>query len=286
MPVVLTITGNTSVQTAMVPIVSLLPYIDANIHRGFVSAITYQNGSNTIKLPSVARDINANDGSYLDQFKMARYYFSDGYSLGYSLLRVQDAAKVLTDIAITGLSNRYNGITTSTGGTKANINIGNELTRFNLVTSIKKNVALLSAGFGPSTDTSGKHWCTGVSINQAFIDVSSGPAVDCTQTINGETISFVDGNSTIDCGTLNCNASGKRSIVVKNGSLYVKSNITTLDASGTQTAGQLFLGVMNEAGLVNIEIATGAQDITLADKRGWLFIDPTVTNIDSFLFSQ
>lgn len=197
----LSFSSNPSVQITMSPIESMKPYIDSDIHRGFVSALTYSpDGSNTVLLPSIARDINDHLNGYLDQYQMARYYFSDDYNLGYSASRVQDMAAVLNDIAITGLSNRYNGITTSTGGNKANVNVGAELTRFNLVTSIKKNVVLLSAGFQPSTDTSGKKkWCAGTTINQSFIDASAGPVLDCTQTINGETISFIDGDATLYC---------------------------------------------------------------------------------------
>lgn len=141
----LPITESTKVEVIMSPIAALVPYTDANLHRGFASAISYSLDGNIIKLPSVARDINTASNTYLDQFDMARYYFSDEYSLGYSSARVQDTAKVITDIAITGLSNRYNGVTTSTEGTKANVDIGAELNRYSLVTSIKKNVSLLSA---------------------------------------------------------------------------------------------------------------------------------------------
>ena len=142
----LTLTDNTSVQINMSPIIGKV-YDTSKIHRGFVSAITYSpDGTSTIKLPSVARDINDSAGSMLEQFDMARYYFSDDYSLGYSSDRVQDMAAALSDIAITGLTNKYNGITTGTDGNKANVDIGAELTRFNIVTSIKKNVSLLSAG--------------------------------------------------------------------------------------------------------------------------------------------
>ena len=89
-------------------------------------------------------------------------------------------------------------------------------------------------------------------MDQNFLNNS---ANNCTQVINGETISFIDGNVTLDCGlNTTCTVNNKRSIVIKNGSLYIKSNITTLNTSGTQTSGQFFLGVMNEAGLTNTAV--------------------------------
>ena len=195
----------------------------------------------------------------------------------------------VSDIAITGLTNKYNAITTDTGGTKANVNVGGELTRYDLVTNVKKNVVLLSAGLQPSTDASGqKKWCAGTTIDQAFINGTSGTATDCTVTTpDGETISFVDGNSTVNCGvSVNCHLNGRRSIIVKNGSLYVKSNVTTLDAFGNQTDGQMFLAVMAENGLANLAVDENAPNVTAADKSGWMFVDPAVTNIDAFLFAQ
>jgi hypothetical protein len=277
---------NTTAEIRMSPIDALKPYINANLHRAYVSALTYSpdGGTNIIQLPSVARDIKSSANTDLGQYDMTRAYFDNSYRLDFSTTIVQDTANVLDDIAITGLSNRYNGITTGTGGTKANVNIGKELTRMDLVTTIKKNVAILSAGFGPSA---WKNWCSASTITQDFIDNTIPTSQACTQVINGETISFIDGNTTIKCSASNiCHVSnGKRSIIVKNGSLYVKSDITTMSA-GTQTSGQLFLGVMNDAGLTNVTVAETTPNIIDPDKKGWLFIDPNITNIDAFLFAQ
>lgn len=185
-----------------------------------------------ISLPSVGRDINDTFGARLSDFDMSRNYFSNTYSLGASTSPVvQVSAKTIDQIAITGLSNRYNSITTDTGGTKANINVSAELSRTDLVANIKKNISLLSAGLASKDDTSGqKKWCSATTIDQAFLNGSS--ALSCTQVVNGESISFIDGNATLDCGSgLNCHVSNKRSIIVKNGSIYFKSNITTLDSS-------------------------------------------------------
>lgn len=127
-------------------------------------------------------------------------------------------------------------------------------------------------------------------MGQNFLDETSNnldnSSANCTQVINGETISFIDGNTILDCGTTTCQINKKRSIIIKNGSLHIKSNITTLDTSGTQTNGQFFIGVMNEGGLANVTIEANSPNIGGTNKKGWLFIDPSITNIDAFLFSQ
>lgn len=205
-------------------------YDNSRLRTGIVSALSYRIGSDTILLPSVARNIRDIAGGVLDQFSMSRNYFSSAYSLrsGGAIT----LASAINNIAVTGLTNKYNSLTTDTGGTKANINVGEELTRFDLVTSIKKNVVLLSAGFAPSSDASArKKWCAGATVDQVFLNVSGGASQECTQTINGETISFIDGNAVLDCGSSNCFVNTKQSVIVKNGSLSIKSNITTLDTA-------------------------------------------------------
>lgn len=69
---------------------------------------------------------------------------------------------------------------------------------------------------------------------------------------------------------------------MRDGSLYIKSNISTL-ASGS---GQLFLGVIAKAGLSNVTVDATNPDILNADKAGWIFVDPSITNLDTYLFAQ
>lgn len=257
-------------------------YDKTKLRTAFVSGLTYNIGGNTIFLPSVARNIKDASNAGLDQYAMARNYYSNSYTIGSVPLPLQ--ASMITDIAVTGLTNRYNAITTDVGGSKANSNVSTELSRPNLTATIKKNVAVQSAGFAPVGSPAGtKQWCGGMTINQAFLN-SGNP--DCTITVNGEEISFIDGNSTLDCGASDCHVSKKRSIIVQNGSLTLKSNISTLDASGVQTAGQFFLGVMNLGGLENLTIDGASPDISNADKKGWMFVNPSITNLDAFLLAQ
>lgn len=133
-------------------------YDITKLRTGFVSALTYKIGGDTVVLPSVARNIKNSSSVVLGQYDMARNYFSDTYTMksvggGITLM------SMMSDVAITGLTNRYNSITTDTGGTKANSNVGRELTRYDVITSIKKNVSLLSAGFGAPDSSQVKRWC-------------------------------------------------------------------------------------------------------------------------------
>ena len=111
--------------------------------------------------------------------------------------------------------------------------------------------------------------------------------MDCTVETNGEKITFIEGNATLDCGsTLTaCMVNTKRTVVVRNGSLTLKSNISTRDASGNQTPGQLVLVSMATDGLSDITIGT-TIDRTAANVKGWMFVGTEITNIDAFLVAQ
>ncbi len=164
--------------------------------------------------------------------------------------------------------------------------VGQELKRFDLVTSIKRNVALLSAGLKDSGDTSGaKKWCSGGTVDQAFLNAASGPSVNCTIEADGEKISFIRGNAVLNCSG-KCSVSSRRSIIVVDGSLSVESNVTTLDSMGNQTGGQFFIGAMADSGLSNLSIDPNDPEPTAANKKGWVFVNPDITNLDAFVFAQ
>lgn len=263
-------------------------YDNTKLRTGFVSAITYQVGANTVRLPSVGRGLTKLDGtSALDQYEMVRNYFDDTYTIGKGVNTPATLSATLNDIAIIGLSNRYNTITTDVTGSQKNVNVEGELNRTSLISNIKQNVASVSRGFGPRTNTSGKRWCGNGSATTTISNIYSSAYDDCSIVINGETIMFFDGNVKLDCGSgTACAVNDRRSIIVKNGTFYIKSNITTLTSTAAQTSGQLFLGVMNDTGLANLTIDPSNPDIANDNKNGWMLVDPSVTNIDAFLFAQ
>ena len=98
---------------------------------------------------------------------MSRKYFDGDYQIGDATDIVNPLnAAALTDIAITGLTNQYNSITTESGATQANTVIEAEISRSSFVTTIKKNVATLTAGFGAGNP---KKWCNVGNINQSIL---------------------------------------------------------------------------------------------------------------------
>ena len=172
------------------------PYDNSKLRTAFVSGLAYTIGGQSVLLPSTARNIQNADGSSLDAYAMARHYFSNNYGIANASPALQ--VQAVTSIAVTGLINQYNALTTDATGSNANSTIAAEISRPELMGNIKKNIVLQSSGFLPvNSSVAGKKWCSGTNIGQDFIDH---PPVDCTQVINGETISFIDGNATLSCG--------------------------------------------------------------------------------------
>ena len=204
-----------------------MPYDTTKLRTGFVSALTYEAVGNIIQLPSVGRGLTQMDGETpLDQYASTRNYFDDTYTIGKAGLVTPTTLTVNIDgVGIIGLTNRYNTLTTDTGGTQKNVEVETELNRTTLIASIKQNVANLSRGLGTKTSTAAKRWCIGGTINLETTDLSA-----CTVTNGGESLIFIDGNTTIECSNANntCKVDSRKSLIVKNGSLYLKSNISTL----------------------------------------------------------
>jgi hypothetical protein len=261
-------------------------YDNTRLRVGLVSALAYKVWENIIQLPSVGRGmVRPGSSNALNQYDMSRKYFDDEYQIGDAkdIVNPMNSA-ALTDIAITGLTNQYNGITTDTGATQANTAVEAEISRSTFVTTVKKNVATLTAGFNAVAP---KNWCSLLTINQVILNWNDPSIAGCTVESNGEKITFIDGNSVLDCGPSGiCSIDSRRSLVVRGGSLLVRSNISTRDTSGAQTDGQLVLVSMATDGLSDVTIpATGDIDRTNS-KAGWIFIDTEVTNIDAFLIAQ
>ncbi|HRI36659.1 MAG TPA: hypothetical protein PK765_06460 [bacterium] len=272
--------------------------VNNTIRLGYVSAFTYDVSGDTIRLPAYARDLSAGDSSSLDVFAQARNYFSDDYTVngGFVESSTPDPSctgsgctgeSVVGDIAITGVVNatNTNNITNDAGGTKGAVIVDENLSRSELIADIKRNVEIQSAGLADASAPTGKRWCDGTTtpfvIDQSFLTPSS--LDECTVEVQGETISFIQGNATISCGGLDCSVTDPRTIIIKSGALYVDANVTTLGS----TDGRLLLGTLANGSLEPLSIDdTQSYDYTDANKQGWTFIDPDVTNIDAFVISQ
>ncbi|MBW7955064.1 hypothetical protein H3C61_04600 [Candidatus Gracilibacteria bacterium] len=266
---------------------------------GYVSSINYDILGKTIKLPSISRNISdfatKDDPKNENENKKASgYYFPIVNAEGtgdYAI--IGDPVKTLgllsgLGIAITGLSNQEDlMIVDKDAGRKANLNVGENLNRYDLITSFKKNVEKYASSLGNGNT---KRWCSDlntININQDDLNDPSNTLLNnCTIKISGETISFIKGDININCATNNTcilNNNLKRTIIIKDGSTYISSNITTLNKNSG-----LLIGTIADAGLKNITIPTGDNpDLPRNNTTyGWTLINPSVTNIDAFIVSQ
>ncbi|MDD4530140.1 MAG: hypothetical protein PHO80_01140, partial [Candidatus Gracilibacteria bacterium] len=272
-------------------------YDKTKLSIGLASSIVYNTDLGTIKIPSVGRGICLEGASTkTNEYPMSYKYFTNGYSLCEKLVNPNPTAGNgnrtygMDEIAITGLSNKYINLTTETQNLDANVNIGGEILRYDLLSTIKKNIKEVESGFLASQLNNNKSWCSNsssiITIEGDNLNNGSIPLDKCTINNNGESITFIKGNAKIACGTGGpydvCKVSNKRTIIVKDGALYIGSNITTQGTNG----GQLMLGVIKEGGLSNVTINETTPEPWNADKQGWLYIDPDITNIDAFMFAQ
>lgn len=271
----------------------------------FVSSLVYNVWSDNIILPSIWKNILDGSWEVLSNtwFDMSRAFFTDDYTLWSDTGSIDWL--VVNGVAITWLTNKYNALTTDNAWLrKASANVSSELTRNDLVNLIKRNIWDLSSWFKRKDQTvtikNENKWCElRVPINQYMLNPQSDYYYwmnECTKNINWEIISFFDGNVIIDCGS-DCILDKRRTIVVKNWFTYIKSNISTLKPDWTQSNWQLLIWTISNDWLKNIDshmLDTLPPDITdpllpSEQKKSiywWTFIDPSVTNIDAFIFSQ
>lgn len=273
-------------KTKSTPIQSNYQIAWHGFNMGYISSLVYTLGGDSIKLPSISRNIwNNPTDDVLIAKRNSRYYFPD-IMLAWNRVWNGDYV-ILGDpiispgvlsamwIAITGMSNSEDlMIVDQDKGRKANLNVWENLTRYDMIKVFKQNVEKNSRGIT---------WCTWpIEItdlnNQTNLN-------NCTLTINGEKISFIKWNIEISCPLWICTLSSnaKRTIIVKNGSTYINSNISTYGKKS-----QFVIGTIADAGLKNITIPNWDNpDLSRnSNVYGWTFIDPKVTNIDAFIVSQ
>jgi len=217
--------------------------------------------------------------SYTLSGKSIKYKFSstDAYNSLEPIKLVNllnNPVLVSTGVAVTWLINQNDSFTTTSKGTKASIKIGENLTRYDLLKTFKQNV--------------GKNawlvkWCK---WPLTITDINSDDLSSCTVTVNGEKISYIQGNVTLGNGvdTLEVQENLKRTIIVKDGFTYIKSNISTYK----KNKATFLIGTYTEMWLKNFSVPEGLSfDIsTQQNLSWWTFVNPSVTNIDAFVVSE
>jgi hypothetical protein len=226
----------------------------------YVSYIKYFVEWEWIHIPSISRWV-----SWLwNMDKASAYYPTISASWWISHLT--------QDIAINWLVNKADGLSNIWPQIwLTSLDLDRPYTRAELLEKLKKKIFTVNKV---------GNWCTWTNstLNETVWNSNS-----CTFNLNWELVSFYDlsgGNIDIDCGTT-CNVTDKRTIIVKDGRITIKSNINTNNASGN---GQLLIASITDKWLNNIDVINDFDDIS--KQSWWIAIDEEVTNIDGFLLSQ
>lgn len=248
----------------------------------YVSFISYNLDWVTITIPSISRnvsnDINASNWNIWSKYYLLKTQplLANQWNWEYVILWdpiVNTWIQSAMWIAVTGLTNSYEWMIIDTEKwRKANLKVWENLTRYDLMTLFKQNIVKNSRWIT---------WCNWLTISD-LNDQSN--LNSCTVTLNGEKISFIKWNVDIDCWA-NCKLEDniKRTIIVKDGSTYIKSNITNF---GNKS--QFLIWTIADSWLKNIDIWTTINPTLIRDNKvfWWTLIDPKVTNIDAFLVAQ
>jgi len=260
----------------------LVSWFTANMW--YVSHITYNVSWKTIKIPSISRNISdtAEERKDIPENNSYCYFPESSWEWTWNYKIVSDSiinTWLLSSmwIAITWLSNSYDSMLWDDAvWTKATVNLWENLTRYDLIKDFKLNMSKKSMWI---------EWCDLSTINNLNEELWN-----CTTTINWEMISFIEWNVDIDCWlswVCELNNNIKRTIIVKGGSVYIKSNITTYWKNS-----QLLIWSLSEYWLENIPSTVDLDSSNVNIDRNqsytnwWMFIDPSITNIDSFLVAQ
>lgn len=238
------------------------------------------SATNYIYLPSIWRGLTWE--IWDTQFDKSRNYFSDSYTLWWSN---SSMIANLSDIAIVWLYNNWKKITTEVNNTKAWVKVEWWITRYDLLKTFQKNISNFSSWLQSKNYTGiNKKWCSSKTISS--LNTNNSEIIDCTMVIDDwkEIVTYIDWDLTIKCNSWsNWNTcilpkNIKRTIIVKNGYLYIKSDISS------KAWGQLLLWSITDNTLWNVTINQNTPNLT--DFKWWMLINPEVTNIDSYLVSK
>ena len=251
-------------------------YDTSKLKTWFASKFTYEIGWTNITLPSIWRNIIPNYPEFKTQYTMSRNFFADEYTIWTNTLL---AWNWISDIWINWLVNSdKTDITYNNSNNKGSVNITKEiwwkLSRYSLLKTFKKNVNKYSRW---------TNWCK----NIASLDLNSNTHSACTRTISWEKVTFIEWDLTIECSWWEdgntCIIDNKRTIIVKNWKVIIKSNITTKD----KNKWQLLIWNITDQWLQNFTWTfDDSTKHTNPALKSWTFIDEAVTNIDAFIVSQ
>jgi len=245
----------------------------------YVSYLTYEIDWKDITIPSISRNVK-NNIKTTDKKLSSYYYFplksENWYEVWWwdyvivwdSVLNSWLASALW--IAITWLTNANSKLITWDTWWKANVNIATDFTKFDLWSTLKKNIYNYAKSIT---------WFTwDEEINETELNNWT---TTWTYDIKWEKVTFIDWNLEINCWAI-CKLDDnlKRTIIVRNGSVYIKSNITTYWKNS-----QLAIISLNSNWLEQFIFPTDWK-LDYKSVKWWIFIDPSITNIDASLVSQ
>lgn len=222
----------------------------------YVSYLKYQVDWVWFNIPSISRWVS---GLWNDLKASAYYPTNISASWGISHLT--------QDIAITWLVNKVDGLSNNWPQIwLSSLDLERPYTRAELLEKLKKKIFTVNKV---------GNWC---SWSTTALNESVWNSTSCTFDLNWEIVSFYEWDVEISCETT-CNVTDKRTLIVKDWRVTIKSNINTNNISG-----QLLIASITDKWLSNVNLSLDYSNKN--KQKWWIAIDENVTNIDAFLLAQ
>lgn len=260
-------------------------YDNDTLKTWLVTWLVYKIWTDNVYLPSIWKWISWAWWSSLGQFDLSRNYYSNTYTLWWV---TNNLITSITDIAVTWLLNNLDQLTTENENYKAAVKIDWWLERYWLLKTFQENVTLYSKWLMSKDYTwSSKKWCDGLTVTD--LSATNSSLSDCTVTLAGwEVVSYIDWEVTLEC-SWSCEVPAwiKRTIIVKNSVLSIKSDITTLDSIWNDNGGQLLIANITDAPLWNVDVNNDDSVATVKDTlKWWILVDEGITNLDAYIIAK
>jgi hypothetical protein len=230
---------------------------NANQNVALVSTLRYKEAGRYVQLPGHQVGLADYDKAYDAQLTPGAVAYGSVYDSASRLTLSEIDVRGIVQSGNNGNTNGAGAVTTSASPTK--FRDFSSITLYDIKTNIQKNVAMTIAG----ADTSVADLAGGrKTINLDFASVSGGLKLQKDQVLY-----FKNGDVVIDCGGGDavCDVTGRKTLIVENGNLFINSNIRYAD-------GNSILGF----------ILTGNKDNT----KSRIYVSEKITNVSAIAYSE
>lgn len=250
------INGSTTRQLSFIPkTVGGITNSAQNI--ALVSTLRYKVNGRYVQLPGVQVGLSSYDNAYTAQVSPASVAYGSVYSTASKLTLSEIDIRGIVQSKNDGSTNGMNAVTTDSASTK--FRDFSSITLYDVKTNIQKNVAALISGAKVSDgDLAGSK----KTISTNFSAVAGGLKLQ-----NNDVLYFKNGDVVIDCGGGDavCDVTGKKTLIIENGNLYINSNIRYADNGS-------ILGL----------ILVGNKDGT----KSHVYVSEKITNISAVAYAE